>query len=566
MSHDEIASAKISGELIHENCDNCARMLERMVEVNEALIIGAVRQHEFTEVAERLNAHLQIEIVAHKKTSRELAEKANLLDLSNDAIIVSDFDDQITLWNQGAEKLYGWFSEEVLGKDLNSLLRTEFPTPREKIALQLEHEGLFIGEVVQTTRGGRRIPLICRWVMDRKTRSILTSFTDITERHAVESALANRAVKLASANRSKDEFLAMLAHELRNPLASLSNAAAILQITDVSVDDRGHAQYIINRQIENMSRMIDDLLDVSRITEGKIELRKQPVALEAILTAATSLVRANCIFRHQDLTVSLPVEPIFLNADTTRLEQVFINLLGNACKYSGDGCSIALSAERAVGVEPPEVVICVRDNGAGIDAELLPRVFDLFVQATRALDRSHGGLGIGLTLVNRLVTLHGGSVEAHSAGLGHGSEFTVRLPILHQTPSAPLPLPAPIQETSRRILIVDDNTDSARSMAILQSRRGHVTRTAFTGPDALTAAAEFLPEVVLLDIGLPGMDGFEVARLLRRMPVMAGALLIAMTGYASAEDRHLAAQAGFDEHLIKPVDLETLRDWLRTRP
>jgi CheY-like chemotaxis protein len=317
-----------------------------------------------------------------------------------------------------------------------------------------------------------------------------------------------------------------------------------------------------------MSRMIDDLLDVSRIIEGKIELRKKPVALEAILTAATSLVRSGCAARHQALAVTMPEEPVFLNADATRLEQVFSNLLGNACKYSGDGCHLSLSAERNDAVEPPEVIVRVRDDGVGIDPELLPRVFDLFVQATRALDRAHGGLGIGLTLVSRLVKLHGGSVEARSEGLGHGSEFIVHLPILRETPLPAAQPPAiPFaREISRRILIVDDNSDSARSMAILQARRGHVTRTAFTGPDAVIAAAEFLPEVVLLDIGLPGMDGYEVARHLRTMPGLAGVFLIAMTGYASPEDLLAAQLAGFDEHLVKPVDLDVLRDWLRTRP
>jgi CheY-like chemotaxis protein len=276
-------------------------------------------------------------------------------------------------------------------------------------------------------------------------------------------------------------------------------------------------------------------------------------------------VRSDCDARHQDLAVSMPGQPVFLNADATRLEQVFSNLLGNACKYGGDGCHISVSAERNEDVEPPEVIVRVRDDGAGIDPELVPRVFDLFVQATRSLDRAHGGLGIGLTLVSRLVKLHGGSVEAHSEGLGHGSEFVVHLPILRQAPPLPPPPPPAGRETSRRLLIVDDNTDSARSMAILQTRRGHVTRIAFTGPDALAVAAEFLPEVVVLDIGLPGMDGFEVARRLREMPAMAGAFLIAMTGYASPEDLRAAREAGFDEHLVKPVDLDVLRDWLRSR-
>jgi len=664
-----------------------ARLHAQTVAMNEALILGAVRQHELTEAAESIHAQL-------KKTARELVEKAHLLDLTHDAIVVRAIDGEIHYWNGGAEEIYGWSRTEALGQISHVLLKTEFPIPVEQMLAELLRTGHWVGELGHTKRDGQRITVLVRKTLDRDgdgipcavvenitditdrkqaeevlrrseefNRSIVVSSPDcikvldlqgnllslesgqdllgiedirpylnkswidfwdgehriaasaavraaaaggegsfvgffrtlrgeakwwdvaispildaqgqparllavsrdVTGRRELEETLAARARDLAQADRSKDEFLAMLAHELRNPLAPLRNAAAILQMPDATADERSQAQHIISRQIENMSRMIDDLLDVSRITEGKIELRKKPVALEAILTAATSLARSGCAARHQKLDVSLPAQPVFLDADATRLEQVFTNLLGNACKYSGVGCHISLSAELDPGALPPEVVVRVRDDGAGIDPELLPRVFDLFVQATRALDRAHGGLGIGLTLVNRLIKLHGGSVEAHSAGLGQGSEFVVRLPVLREPPPAP-PLPPPAApEISRRILIVDDNTDSARTMAMLQARRGHVTRTAFTGPDALTAAAEFLPEAVLLDIGLPGMDGFEVARRLRAMPALTGVFLIAMTGYATEEDLLAGRLAGFDEHLVKPVDLVVLREWLRTR-
>ncbi len=504
------------------------------------------------------------DVTERKQAERELSEKARLLDLSNDAIIVRDLEDKISSWNKGAENLYGWTCEEVIGKHLDTLLQTEFPKPMTEILEQLHSEGQFSGELVQVARNGRRVAALCRWVLDRGTESILTSYTDITERRMLEESLAARAADLVRADRSKDEFLAMLAHELRNPLAPLRNAAEILQTADASAEECGHAQEIIRRQIENMTRMIDDLLDVSRITEGKIDLRRQPVALADILTAAASVARSGISARRQELALSLPREAIFLSADATRLEQVF----GNSCKYSDPGSTISLSAERAPakGTEPPEVIVRVRDNGMGIAPELLPHIFDLFVQATRALDRAHGGLGIGLTLVQRLVKLHGGSVEARSEGLGHGSEFIVRLPILAAAPAeyAP-PTPPAAHEAPRRILIVDDNEDSTRSMAILQRRRGHETRTAFTGPDAVAVAAEFLPEVVLLDIGLPGMDGFEVARRLRAMPARAGAFLVAMSGYGSNEDRVEARAAGFDEYLVKPVDLAVLRTWLRSR-
>jgi adenine phosphoribosyltransferase len=408
---------------------------------------------------------------------------------------------------------------------------------------------------------GRWFDLVAFRCGTPEQRQVAVLFTDITERRQMEEALVARAEALARADRSKDEFLAMLAHELRNPLAPLRNAAELLKGDDLRPDERREAEEIVSRQIENMSRMIDDLLDISRITEGKIELRKKAIPLRPILAAAARAARSACDARQQELAVSLPAEPLLVDADATRLEQVFGNLLHNASKYSGEGSHIALEAERA----GDEVIVTVRDDGAGIDPELLPHIFEPFVQASRTLDRTHGGLGIGLTLVGRLVKLHGGCVEARSEGLGHGAEFVVRLPILSAAsmpaPEASLPLRRS-QPQSRRILIVDDNVDSAESMASLQTRRGHVTRTAFNGPDAITAAAEFQPQAVLLDIGLPGMDGYQVARHLRDMPGLSGLLLIAMTGYASPEDRRAAKDAGFDEHLPKPVDLETLRELL----
>ena len=393
----------------------------------------------------------------------------------------------------------------------------------------------------------------------------IVAFHDITERRVLEDALVARAAELAQADRRKDEFLAMLAHELRNPLAPLRNGVDLLKNADVTDEEREHAQRILVRQIDNMSRLIDDLLDVSRITKGKIELRREPVALEAVVAAAVSTVRSSISKCGQVLSVQLPPEPVYLLADATRLEQVFGNLLGNACKYSGDGSHIEVHAELTSAAGSREVIVSVRDNGIGIAPELLPRVFDLFVQATRSLDRAHGGLGIGLTLVQRLVELHGGIVEVRSDGPGQGSEFIVRLPVLEHTPAPPVPSPSPDQESPRRILIVDDNTDSARSLAMIQRRRGHEARTAFSGPNAVALAAEFLPEVVLLDIGLPGMDGLEVARRLRATPALNGVVLIAMTGYGRDEDRAEARLAGFDEYLVKPVDLGQLRQLLRRR-
>jgi len=297
-------------------------------------------------------------------------------------------------------------------------------------------------------------------------------------------------------------------------------------------------------------------------SEGKIELRRKPVALDAILKASERGVRSSCTANRQKLTIKLPAEPIYLDADATRLEQVFGHLLGNACQHAGEGAQITVDAERDPVAEPPQIVVRIRDDGAGIDCELLRRIFDPTIRANPNPDPTSGDLGGGLVFVQQLVKMHGGSVEAASEGPGRGAEFMVRLPMMDADFLAPAPSPPKRGDTPRRILIVDDNTDSTHSMEALQIRHGHEVRTAATGPEALAIAAEFLPQVVLLDIRLPGMDGFEVARQLRSMLALRHVFLIAMTGYASPEDRQLAHEAGFDEHLIKPVDLKVLRDWL----
>ena len=443
--------------------------------------------------------------------------------------------------------------------------------------------GFELAEMMRSTERTRQIPIIflTAGIVDpqRRIRGYETGAVDFLTKPIDAHSLLNKArtfydlarqrqelarsnARLEEADQRKDEFLAMLAHELRNPLAPLRNAAELLQTTGSSEEEREEALRILTRQIGNMTRMVDDLLDVSRITEGKIVLRKHPVDLAEILTAAANLVRAGCVARGQSLSLALPDEPVYLHADATRLEQVFGNLLANASKYGGGGCNIGVIAERA----GSEVIIRVVDDGTGIDPELLPRIFDLFVQASRTLDRQHGGLGIGLTLVQRLVKLHGGAIEARSEGLGHGATFIVRLPILARPP-APVASPpnSADPEISRRILIVDDNADSARSLAILQTRLGHETRTAFSGSEALAAAMEFKPEVVLLDIGLPGMDGYEVAREIRSKPELSKVFLVAMTGYGSAENRAEGQRAGFDEFLVKPIDLKLLQGWLQMR-
>jgi signal transduction histidine kinase/DNA-binding response OmpR family regulator len=358
------------------------------------------------------------------------------------------------------------------------------------------------------------------------------------------------------ADRQKNEFLSMLAHELRNPLAPIRNAAEVLRLSGHEQPQVRWAREVIDRQLGHLVRLVDDLLDVSRITRGKIQLKLEPVDVGVVVGHAVEASRPVIEQAKHRLEVNLPPQPVWVNGDPARLTQVLTNLLNNAAKYTEEGGRIVLTLDREGG----EAVIRVQDTGVGIPPEMLSAVFDLFTQVDRSLDRSQGGLGVGLTLVRRLVEMHGGVVEAHSEGLGQGAEFVVRLPALTGA-AAPPPVgnarPASASG-SLRILLVDDNTDGAESLATLLRLAGHETRVAHDGPEALGTAADFRPQVVVLDIGLPGMDGYEVARRLRADPKLGMVVLVAVTGYGRDRDRQRSREAGFDHHLVKPVEFAQL--------
>jgi PAS domain S-box-containing protein len=373
---------------------------------------------------------------------------------------------------------------------------------------------------------------------------------DITDRLRAEEALRE-------ADRRKDEFLAMLGHELRNPLAPIRNAVHFMTTLAPADADLRRARDMIERQVRHMTRLVDDLLDVSRVTRGKITLHREPLLAADVVAAAAEAIRPLMEARGHRLTVSLPERPLRLEGDATRLAQVFDNLLSNAAKYQDPGGQIWLSADQ----EGEEVVFRIRDQGVGIAQEKLAEVFELFTQVDRTLDRAQGGLGIGLALVKRLVELHGGRTEAHSEGPGRGCEFVVRLPALVAPPAEGAAVAGQAGDrpsSPRRVLIVDDNADAAESLAMVLRLGGHDVRTAYEGPAALEVAAAFRPEVVFLDIGLPRMDGYEVGRRLRRQPGLEGTRLVAMTGYGQDEDRRKAREVGFDLFLTKPVDPLTL--------
>jgi two-component system, sensor histidine kinase len=355
---------------------------------------------------------------------------------------------------------------------------------------------------------------------------------------------------LREADRRKDEFLAMLAHELRNPLAPIRNAVEILRLSEER-EVRERARELVGRQVQHLARLVDDLLEVSRITQRKVVLKRAPVTLQSVVESALEVVRPSYEALRHNLAVTMPKEEIWLDVDAVRLSQVLGNLLHNAGKFTPSGGHVKLVAQR----DGRWLELRVIDDGVGIAPEILPSVFELFAQADRSLERSQGGLGIGLSLVKGLVELHGGSVRAHSEGLGQGSEFIVRLPLtdVKNRPAA-APVLEPAKHARRRVLVVEDNIDSAESMLLLLRNVGHEVTVVNDGREAVQAALDFQPDVILLDIGLPGVDGFHLARKLRMLPETSRARLIAVSGYGQDRDREMSRAAGFDLHLVKPVD------------
>jgi PAS domain S-box-containing protein len=381
---------------------------------------------------------------------------------------------------------------------------------------------------------------------------------DITDRKLAEESLRE-------ADRRKEEFLAVLSHELRNPLAPIQTSLDLMRQTRLTTVEYEHERSVVEHQVQHLTKLVDDLLDVSRINRGRIELHKEVVVLSTIVAGAVDAVRPRIEERRQQLRVSLPEAPIRLEADPTRMEQILLNLLTNAVKYTDIGGRIVLTAKR----DRDEVVVRVRDTGIGIAPEMLPRIFDLFVQGERRLDQSLGGMGIGLSLVKDLVERHGGVIAARSAGPGTGSEFIVRLPVLPvaqtDTPGTPQPAPSNVPEVwaRRRILVVDDNSVAADGLGrLLNLVFGQEVRITYDGPSALEMAEVFQPEMVLLDLGMAVMDGYEVAQRLRERPEGAAIKIVAVTGWGQEEDRRRSREMGFDLHLVKPVNAAALKGLL----
>lgn len=481
------------------------------------------------------------------------------------AIFLIDPEGRVASWNAGAERLLGYKEAEILGQTAIRLftpddidkgvpeheLRTALTEGRasdDRWHVRKDGTYLFGSGVTTPLRDDRGA-----W------RGFVKVMRDLTEKKQMEEELRNRAEALVQADRDKDEFLAVLAHELRNPLAPMLYALRILD-GEPDAGLRHHTQGILERQVHRLTRLIDDLLDVSRISTGKIDLQRKRVLVSTIVENAVEIARPLFEARRHEIKVSLPPEAIWLEGDAARLEQVLSNLLNNAAKFMEDGGEARIDAERL----SEQVVLRVKDTGVGIDPDLIGRVFDLFTQGSRSLDRAQGGLGIGLTLARKLVEMHGGTIAVHSDGLGKGTEILIRLPTLPQV-SAPQAESGTL-ETGRpkplRLLLVDDSHDTAEMMGTLLGMAGHDVRIAHSGLAALEAAAAHQPHAIVLDIGLPGLDGYQVAQRLRQDPAFKKVTLIAASGYGQESDRRRSQEAGFDHHLVKPVDPQRLQEIL----
>ncbi len=526
---------------------------QAMVELRDNNELLAQRVAERTQLLEQANQALRVEVTEHARQEEILRQSEERFRLIVDgvkdyAIFMLDSNGNVASWNTGAQAIKGYTAAEIIGTHFS-----RFYTPEDLARRWPEHElevarkeGRFEDEGWRVRKDGSRfwanVIITALYDDERRLRGFAKVTRDLTARRRFEA--------LQERERQLNEFLAMLGHELRNPLTAIVNALALMRSKPAA--EKAEVLSVLERQSVHLSRIVDDLLDVGRITRGKIALKKEIVDLNDLVSRALDACRPTIDARGHDVELRLASDALPVDADSTRLLQIVQNLVGNATKYTPPGGRITVTVER----DADKAVLGVRDTGIGIPADLLPRVFDLFVQGDRSLDRTDGGLGIGLTLVKRLVELHGGSVGAASNGPEKGSEFTVRLPLMRGREVArgrPGEAVEALPSTRRRLLVVDDNRDSANTLAALLETMGHEVWTAYDGASAVSTAANFHPDAVFLDIGLPGMNGYEVAQKLRGCPDLAGTTLIAFTGYGQDEDRRRVLQAGFDYHVVKPA-------------
>lgn len=481
-----------------------------------------------------------------------------------DAVIATDASGRVGFMNRIAEELTGWSEAEAVGLPLdrvfviiNESTREPAPNPVEQVLATGMIQGIADHMILIAKEGQERLvddsaaPIR---VHEGVVRGVVMVFRDVTRERAAGLERDRLNQELSEKDKRKDEFLAMLAHELRNPLAAIGNAVMLSSRSDM----RDHLDWsldVIRRQMRHLSRLIDDLLDVARISRGKIELKCGRIDAVSILHDAVESVRPLIEEKQHALKVCVEPEGLWADADPIRLEQIIVNLLNNAAKFTDKGGTIEVSARR----EDDSVTIVISDTGVGIPPEKLPEMFDLFVQGDRSSARSEGGLGIGLTVVKKLVEMHGGRISARSGGPGKGSEFTIRIPAAEPIAVAVHnPAKTVSNATGSRVLVVDDNVDTVLSLSRILTILGHQVAAAYNGPEAIESARKTRPEFILLDIGLPGMDGYEVARRLRREDCCRDSVVIAITGYSHEAARHRSKESGFDHYLVKPLDRDAL--------
>ena len=497
------------------------------------------------------------DITEERQSEHARAWLAALVESSGDAIVSKTLDGIVTSWNPGAARLFGYAPDEIIGKPITTIIPPELRHEEVEVLARLRRgERVDHFETVRLGKTGRRIDVSLTVSPIRDEHGQIVGASKIA-RGIGDQKRAERLLR--EANQRKDEFLATLAHELRNPLASVRNSTELLRGAKHERPELQTACDILDRQLRQMTRLVDDLLDVSRINAGRIELQEEFVDLGLLLRALESSLQPDFAAADQTFSLSIPPEPLYVYGDRIRLTQVLSNVLHNANKYTPAGGRIVVEAGR----EQAEIVIRIRDTGVGIPPAMLDQVFELFSQVEGSSHRTRGGLGIGLNLAKRLVEIHRGRIEAHSQGPGVGSEFVIRLPA-REPPREPVSAASPAQSATvaRRILIADDNEDAAVSLSILLQWMGHETRVVCDGLAALEVAEEFQPDVLILDLSMPKLDGYEAARRISERPWARSVLLVALTGWAQEADRARGRQAGFHHHLVKPVDPEMLRELL----
>jgi PAS domain S-box-containing protein len=511
-----------------------------------------------------------------KRTDLTRAHLAAIVESSDDAIVSKTLQSIILSWNRGAERLFGYSADEAIGQPITMLLPPDRLSEEQQIIDRIiRGDRIEHFETVRVCKDGRRIDISLTISPIRDAKGEIVGASKVARDISLRKSLEVRNNELRereqlarqeaeAANRAKDEFLAMLGHELRNPLSPILTALQLMKLRGSGELERERT--VIERQVSHLTRLVDDLLDVSRIARGKVELKEELVEISEVVAKAIEIATPLLDQRTHALDVDVP-RRLWVRGDSTRLNQVVSNLLTNAATYTPPGGRITIRAIEERG----EIVIRVRDAGIGIAPDVLPSVFDLFVQERQGIDRSQGGLGLGLTIVRNLVERHGGTVSAHSGGRGTGSEFVVRLP--RAEVPAETPVPGGVESASEsvvapadaalRILVVDDSVDGAEMLAAALSAKGFRTQVAFDAPTALQIAAEFRPAIAFLDIGLPVMDGYELAARLRGMSELNGIRLFAVTGYGQESDRQKTREAGFEYHFTKPIDLDAIEAVLR---